>query len=187
MFPTPLVARAFGVCVICQCRLKTLPILHTQKGWTLWKRKQGNWRLAWNTVYLPCAITVMCKRNIYIICNQFMVVIHVHVQYSVGHPLRPLCKGFHTPSPKRRSSPLTMINFTSHAEYHWLSGSLCTHKWTCCLLTWHFLEFSTVVVEQGSWISFKNAKAKGIKGSKWTVTIRENPKNCIGMRQWVER
>ena len=32
MFPTPLVARAFGVCVICQCRLKKLPILHTQKG-----------------------------------------------------------------------------------------------------------------------------------------------------------
>ena len=42
MFPTPLVARAFGVCVICQCRLKKLPILHTQKGWTLGKRKQGN-------------------------------------------------------------------------------------------------------------------------------------------------
>ena len=32
MFPTPLVARAFGVCVIHQCRLKKLPILHTQKG-----------------------------------------------------------------------------------------------------------------------------------------------------------
>ena len=48
--------------------------------------------------------------------------------YSVGCPLRPLCKGFHTPSPKRCSTPLTMINFTSHTEYHWLSGSLCTHK-----------------------------------------------------------
>ena len=35
MFPTPLVARALGVCVIHQCRLKKLPILHTQKGWTL--------------------------------------------------------------------------------------------------------------------------------------------------------
>ena len=35
MFPTPLVAHAFGVCVIHQCRLKKLPILNTQKGWTL--------------------------------------------------------------------------------------------------------------------------------------------------------
>ena len=35
MFPTPLVARAFGVCVIHRCRLKKLPILNTQKGWTL--------------------------------------------------------------------------------------------------------------------------------------------------------
>ena len=48
--------------------------------------------------------------------------------YSVGCPLRPLCKGFYTPSPKRCSSPLTMINFTSHTEYHWLSGSLTVHS-----------------------------------------------------------
>ena len=34
--------------------------------------------------------------------------------YSVGCPLRPLFKGFHTPSPKRCSTPLTMINFISH-------------------------------------------------------------------------
>ena len=32
MFPTPLVAHAFGVCVIHQGWLKKLPILHTQKG-----------------------------------------------------------------------------------------------------------------------------------------------------------
>ena len=36
---------------------------------------------------------------------------------SVGHPLRPLYKGFHTPSAKRCSTPLTMINFISHTEY----------------------------------------------------------------------
>ena len=55
MFPTPLVACAFGDWVIHQCRLKKLPILHTQKGWTLWKRKQGIWHLAWNTVlFTPC-------------------------------------------------------------------------------------------------------------------------------------
>ena len=40
MFPTPLVACAFGVSVIHRCRLKKLPILHTQKDWTL-KKKTG--------------------------------------------------------------------------------------------------------------------------------------------------
>ena len=90
--------------------------------------------------------------------------------YSAGHLLRPLCKQFHTPSPKRCSTPLTMINFISHTEYHWLSGSLCTHKWTCCLLTWHFLEFSTVVVEQGSWISFKSAKAQ----RNWRLNVNRD-------------
>ena len=44
--------------------------------------------------------------------------------YSVGHPLCLLCKGFHTPSPKRRSTPLIMINFTSHTVFHWLRGAL---------------------------------------------------------------
>ena len=36
---------------------------------------------AWHAIqyYLPRAITVMGKRNIYIICNQFIVVKHVHV------------------------------------------------------------------------------------------------------------
>ena len=76
---------------------------------------------AWHEIqyYLPRAITVMRKRNIYI-SNQFIVVKHVHVQCrrSVGHPLRPLCKGFHTPSPKRCSTPLIMINFISHTVCH---------------------------------------------------------------------
>ena len=36
---------------------------------------------AWHAIqyYLPRAITVMGKRNIYIICDHFVVVIHVHV------------------------------------------------------------------------------------------------------------
>ena len=39
------------------------------------------------------------------------------------------------------STHLTMIDFISHTVYHWLSGSQYTHKWTCCLVTWDFLEY----------------------------------------------
>ena len=75
-----------------------------------------------------------------------------------------------------------MINFISHTEYHWLSGSLCTHKWTCCLLTWHFLEFSTVVVEQGSWISFKNAKAQ----RNWRLNVNGDYQRKSQELHWYE-
>ena len=78
MFLIPLVARAFGVCVIYQCRLKKLPILHTQKG-SGHPEKENRVIDTWHKLqyYLPRAITVICKRNIYIICNQFIVVKHV--------------------------------------------------------------------------------------------------------------
>ena len=99
--------------------------------------------------------------------------------YIVGHPLR---KGFHAHSPKRCSTPLTMINFISHTEYHWLSGSLCTRKWTCCLLTWCFLEFSTVVMEQGSWISFKNAKAQ----RNWRLNVNRDYQRKSQELHWYE-
>ena len=64
MFPTPLVARAFGVCVIRQCRLKKLPILHTQRGYGHSEKENGVID-AWHETqyYLPRAITVMGKRN----------------------------------------------------------------------------------------------------------------------------
>ena len=75
-----------------------------------------------------------------------------------------------------------MINFISHTEYHWLSGSLCTHKWTCCLVTWHFLEFFTVFVEQGSWISFKNAKAQ----RNWRLNVNRDYQRKSQELHWYE-
>ena len=53
----------------------------------------------------------------------------------------------------------------------------CTYKWTCCLVTWRFLEFSTVVVEQRSWISLKNAKAQ----RSWRLNV-----NCDYQRKSQE-
>ena len=53
----------------------------------------------------------------------------------------------------------------------------CTHKWTCCLVMWRFLEFSTVVVEQRSWISLKNAKAQ----RSWRLNV-----NCDYQRKSQE-
>ena len=80
LFPTPLVTCAFGVCVIHQCRLKKLPIFLLKK--VGHSEKENRVIDAWHEIqyYLPHAITVMCKRNIYIISNQFIVVKHVHVQ-----------------------------------------------------------------------------------------------------------
>ena len=65
IFLTPLVACAIGVWVIHQCRLKKLPILHTQKGYEH-SEKENRVIDAWHEIqyYLSRAITVMRKRNI---------------------------------------------------------------------------------------------------------------------------
>ena len=47
------------------------------RGWPFENRVIDAWHVI--QYYLPRAITVMGKRNIYIICNQFIVVKHVHV------------------------------------------------------------------------------------------------------------
>ena len=42
---------------------------------------------------------------------------------------------------KRQNTSSSRFALISHTVYHWLGGSQYTHKWTCCLVTWDFLEY----------------------------------------------